>query len=175
MNCRGVVIGVSLFLAGCVSMPPQPTREQWLDLKTRTYPGVTQAQVFAAAERLFTLADGSDFSFVYAPTGDQLTAVRRWMLVGIIPVWGRDTWTVTATPQDGRVLATVEALRNEGETTPQVYRLFWARMDYLLGRSKTWITCDKAWEGKGNREYAALQMLCEFVADDVPAGAITGR
>lgn len=169
------LIVTALLLAGCVSLPPQPTRGEWLALKTRTYAGVTPGQALDAAERLFTLADGSDSSFVYAPTGDRLTAVRRWMIVGIIPVWGRDTWMVTATPQDGQVRATVEALRNEGATTPQVYRLFWTRMDYLLGRSQTWITCDEAWEGKGNREYAALQMLCEFVADVVPAGAVTGR
>jgi hypothetical protein len=164
-----IVVLFAFAFAGCVSLPPQPTREQWMEIKTRAYTGVTQGQVLAAAERLFTLADGSDFRFSYAPTGDRLTAIRQFFIL-FAP--GTDTWTVTATREGTAVRATVETLRYE---TPELYALFWSRMDYLLGLSPTWVTCDEAWAGKGNRGYVAVQLLCELVNDDIPPGAVTGR
>lgn len=136
---RMLVVVSALLLTACATTT-QVTRDQWLGPKARTYPGATPGQVLRVAEQLFTLADGSDFQFVHAPSGDRLTAIRRWMIwAGLFPMGGSDTWIVTAAPHDGQVRATVETMTqthsgSARRETPQVFELFWSRMDYLLGR-----------------------------------------
>lgn len=132
---------------------------------TRTYTA-TAGQVVAAAERLFTLADGEDFRL--EPTGNGMIAIRDWsaflLLVG---VRGVDTWTLsTEQTRDGvrvRIHVRTDSESYSAVATPAgvalptssatiapsvegtaIYDVFWARMDYLLGTREDWMTCETA-------------------------------
>src|SRR5262245_11137575 len=66
---------------------------------TRTYPGVSPAQVYAAAERLFVLADAPDVQITHGPAGD-LRATRSWYVYALLAVFpSRADWTIFATPE----------------------------------------------------------------------------
>lgn len=159
--------GPALFilLAACAQQPPRMTLSEREAVLTRTY-AATASQVVAAAERLFSLADGDDFRF--EPTANGMVAIRDWsaflLLVG---VRGVDTWTLITEQTPEGVRARIH-LRTDSESfsavaTPggvalptssttlapsvegtAIYDVFWARMDYLLGERKDWMTCETA-------------------------------
>ena len=162
-----VVLLALVVLSGCAVKRPTQTREEWLQTTTRTYQGVTKDQALNAVEKLFRLADGDDFSIVHTEEGIQAT--RAWSIYVIISAtFGRDYWTVKAEQKDGGVKLAVQANIEMQNLTPMpttssgtwtagtmpmagrpingtaLYELFWARLDYLLGKSKEWMTCEVA-------------------------------
>jgi hypothetical protein len=165
---KSMVLAVLAVLASGCAVQPQLSREEFLALTTRDYPGVTAEQAIAAAERVFRLADGDDFAIAHREDG--FSATRDWMAYLVITfVSGTDTWDLRARPiADGTRLtlssASVSAATNAmivapgiavpysgpatGKviTTPALYELFWARLDWMLGRRETWIDCPSVGE-----------------------------
>ncbi len=176
----GHVVGVlvALALAGCATAQPQLSREQWLDLKTKTYQGATSAQVNGAAEQLFRLADGDDFTLSYPADGSGMKASRRWLIYFVIgAVMGTEEWTIQAEQRPGSTWVGVD-VRNAiggfvgpGPLQPlesqALYDLFWSRMDYLLGQSTVWRTCDMQ---SARKLPGLLEPLCQNADDAVPKG-----
>lgn len=161
-----LAVACTALLAGCAAQRPQMTRAQYLEVIQRTYENKTPDDVYAAAERLFTLADGDDFQFFH--TEDSMVASRRWMVYVVFAASvGMDTWTVRAR-QDGTATKVSVAINTAiGNITPMpttggdmtvgsmptmagnvpgtaIYDVFWSRMDYLLGRVDKWMTCEEA-------------------------------
>lgn len=177
-----VVLGLvsALLLAGCATTR-QATREEWMALQQRTYVGATDAQVLAAAERVFRLADETDFTFSYTPQGD-LIAVRKWMVYAILAAaFGEDTWTVTARFDGAGTQATVELVRMAAgfpappqrfPTFPADLDLFWARVDHILGRTSTWRACEDQADRvkRGELPGRAPDALCNVTMDDLAPG-----
>lgn len=59
---------------------------------------------------------------------------------------------------------------------PAVYELFWAQLDYLLGRRREWPTC--GWIRKriaAGETYGDIEPLCLFVNDQVEPNSERGR
>jgi|SaaInlStandDraft_5_1057022.scaffolds.fasta_scaffold120536_2 hypothetical protein len=52
-------------VSGCVANKPKLTREQWLDLTSKTYTNKTKNEVLSAVEKIFNLADGDDFHVIH--------------------------------------------------------------------------------------------------------------
>lgn len=161
---RLIALAIALVLAGCAA-PPQLTREQWLSMTNRTYTGVSKEQALAAAERLFVLADGDDFKFTHSDDG--LVATRAWSIFMLLAATvGTDTWQVKARPTTDGVQVSASVYTHDqavgmlmapGGAVPltsaqvgypvqgtAIYDVFWARMDYLLGRRADWMDCNKA-------------------------------
>lgn len=157
-----VAVLLLLLAPACAARHPQLTREQWLGLTSRDYPGVSEEQVFAAAERIFRHADGDDFQITYA--AHEMAATHPWLIYLVVSFTaGTDFWTIRTEPapegtrvhvrigtQTGSVMANPAAGAGATTTTPTatgqvgspaIYELFWARMDYMLGRSTKWTTC----------------------------------
>lgn len=154
-------------LSGCATTTqPQLTRQQWIDMTSRTYTDRTPDQVLNAAEELFRLADGNDF--IISHSEDGLYAQRPWSVYIVLAyVEGTDTW-VLQTKQDGSdtrvsvhlsnsVASTTALPTGGGGVAPYtgaatgssvqgtaIYDVFWARMDYLLGYSTNWMDCELA-------------------------------
>ena len=127
---------------------------------TRAFDGVDKAEIFDAAEKLFYLDDGNDFQFSRSP--DVLVASRSWIMS---TMFGADNWRISTAEQDGtlrvKVDTTVDArqffpvtgaaaspaalVEPAGDPVegPALFELFWARMDYLMGRSTHWTTCEE--------------------------------
>lgn len=141
MIARTTVLLTAALLTACAS-PPQLTREQWLAETTRTYPGHTPAEILDAAREVFIEADGTDdFSFAY-PDEHTMQARRTWFIYAVLAFSsGEDDWTVTALPHGNETLARVNLVALPVVREPQMYRLFWARLDYHLGLRAEWPPC----------------------------------
>jgi hypothetical protein len=157
---RAVRFGLSLvmlpMLSACVAAPRVESHAQWLAEATRTYADESAPRVIAAAEAVLRHADPGDTTFEYRAGG--FTAERRFLVYAVLAAAeGEDRWTFNAS-QNGRGaragVALVERARVHGtggarqvranEQRIGTFRLFYARIDYLLGRRPDWVTCRDA-------------------------------
>jgi len=168
-----LIAALSFLLVGCVKTP-QMTPEEWTQATQRHYDGVSQDEVAKAVEKLFRLADGSDFKTLRLADG--LYASRNWgMFVVLTSEYGTDYWLLKMVEKDGGVDVAVRVttdlaaytsiertdqnltagpagtlkastmpLGGETVTGTALYDVFWARLDFLLGKSTEWMTCDQS-------------------------------
>lgn len=160
------VLSAIVLLAGCATKQPQLTRAEYLKVTQRTYEGKSADDVFNAAEKLLRLADGDDFRFFHDDSS--MSATRSWSVYLILAAtMGTDTWTVRAKEMEGSVRVSAALNTSAGSVLPMpttggdmsagstpgmggnvpgtaIYDVFWARMDYLLGKSDKWMTCDES-------------------------------
>lgn len=153
-------------LSGCVAPHPPMTRAEYLDTVTRTYADTTPDQVLTATEKLMRLADGNDFQISHSADG--LRAARNWLIYAVIAMAnGTDYWDVKATPSPAGTVVQVQVstqgsatgviATGQGNYAPlttvgggnpvpgnAIYDVFFARLDFLLGRREDWMTCDVA-------------------------------
>lgn len=168
-------------------------RERQLNMIARTYNGVTPQDALLAADRVFRLAD-EDYTVSHNPTG--LQAQRNWLIYAVLAVAaGTDTWNVitevlpsgetkvtamhsgqgasmfggpVATSGGGTSATGITTPGMQNMTTrPAIYQLFFARLDYLLGKSNEWITCKDA--GKLFKD-GSLDPFCTVANDRTPDG-----
>ena len=154
---RLVGILLAFSLAGCASAPHQVVdRDDYLAEASRVYPGETRERVLKAAETVLRISDPSDFEFRYTLTG--FTGLRRYFIYAVIAsASGREKWDFMTEPEPGGLRASV-SISEEGTASGgysanryenamasvPLYRLFWGRVDYMLGRRSDWVTCDQA-------------------------------
>jgi hypothetical protein len=187
--------------AGCAA-PPRMTRDEAIAATSRTYAkGIAPEDVLRAAEEVFRLADGDDFTFHH--TQDSLSATRNWLLYLIIgATTGTDHWAVKAQPgPDGTTRATVQLGTVSQDILPMavspalwipgvmpasanpplgraVYDLFWDRVDYQLGLRETWVDCKQA-DARlaANRALGDNSSLCNSfnIADKPPTKRVAAQ
>lgn len=150
------VLLIASLLTACANNP-KLSNEEYKTLINREYIGVTKDQVLQAAEELLHLADGDDFKIVKSP--ESLSATRRWHQYIVVSYeWGDDHWNVKTYPMNNNITVAVQISRKVGYSGnvaylslnhpdaivdgTAIYDLFWARMDYLLGKRKDWMTCE---------------------------------
>ncbi len=189
---RLFVAAILIVLAGCATQR-QMTRDEYLQTTQRIYQGASPEEVFSAAEKLFVLADGDDFRFFH--DDNSITASRTWLVYLVLAAAvGTDTWHVRAMPIDGGVKVSAALTTTSGSVLPMpttggdmtaggmpsmggnvsgtaIYDVFWARMDYLMGKSDTWMTCDDANERmRSGATWGTNEALCNGfnVKDETP-------
>lgn len=195
------ILFLIVMVIGCATTPrPQLSREQWLAVYSRHYTGVTKEQVISAAERLFQLADGNDFTIIH--TEDGVYATRNWSIYLILAAaMGTDYWQLKVTPDGDGVKATVQVNSQSQAITPvptssgawtattgpmagtpvggtAIYDVFWSRMDYLLGKRPDWMNCEMADERvKQGVVWGPNDALCNSfnVEDETPSVPILTR
>ena len=157
-------------LSGCAA-PKQYTQEEWEKYSTRFYKEKTPDQIIKAATRLFLLSDPDDYGFNRFE--NSLEAVRKQF--NLLRV-SYDKWTLKTYPKEGGTKAMLGFIWMAG-TYPSgtqdegTYELFWARLDYLLGLSENWITCDEYYDLVEKNKMGKLGMgLCwgELIDDNSP-------
>jgi hypothetical protein len=157
-------------LSACASAPKSPlstsetleARKRQLSLTTRVYEGVTREEALLAADKFFQLMSRG-VSIQHAE--DTVTAHNAWhhfLIFGFLQ--GTDSWHVSIDEvakgvkvsvrvdsgnQFSFLLVSFESgLRSvEGNA---LYHLFFSRLDYLLGKADSWVTCRIAralWDG----------------------------
>jgi hypothetical protein len=128
----------------------------WEREATRFYAGESKARMIAAAETVLRNSDPGDISFEYRASG--FTARRKYFYYAVFAsADGEDRWSFYAGENKTGAKATVYlvdrmALRTvAGDGRSRVnqrligtFRLFYARMDYVLGRRHDWPTCQGA-------------------------------
>jgi len=168
-------------LAACASAAHQiRDRDDFLAEATRTYPGESRERVIKAAEIVLKISDPSDFEFRYNING--FTGLRRYVIYAVITaVAGREKWEFQTDDTASGLRASVSiseagsASGSYGQQTPYegvmasapLYRLFWNRVDYMLGRRLDWVSCaDAAKElAASNTNELALGGLCGPTSD----------
>lgn len=153
-----LAVGVS----GCAFAPHQIIdRDDYLAEATRTYKGEDRERVIRAAETVLKQSDPDNIEMRYTPNGFQ--ALRKYFVYAVIAAArGREKWDFSVEEAKGAQVATLSvteqgvsasgsSIRSYDNNMNQVplYRLFWKRVDYLLGLRPDWTTCDQ--------ESAALQ------------------
>lgn len=188
------VVIVVACLAGCATPQRPASMEEWQRTTVRTYESVSIEDVLESATKLVKLADTGkrDVHVVYGI--DEVMISRKFSFYFVIGfVFATYDFHVRAVPQPNGSVKTslmISMRSTSGTPTPVfvpnagmgagvgtttmgnqwqavgLYELFYSRLDYLLGTSSTWLTCDEAKDllrGKGS-----LEGLCFFAEDLTP-------
>lgn len=157
MCARGGFVIAGVFLVSACAAPHQIVdRSDFLAEATRTYPGETTERVIEAAQRVLRQSDPADFEFRNTMNG--FSGLRRYVVYAVIAAAvGREKWDFDVVRESNGVRAALsvsDAGRASGGYSAQayegamasipLYRLFWARVDYVLGRAAEWKTCAEA-------------------------------
>jgi hypothetical protein len=175
------IIALAAFVTGCAAPHQIRDRSDFLAEGTREYQGETRERLIAAAETVLKLSDPTDFEFRHSLTG--FTGLRRYVIFAVIAAaQGREKWEfLVEQPGPGIQRASISVseagtasggysvrpYENQLASVP-LYRLFWARMDYVLGRRPDWKTCAEAaaeLEATNTNTAAALGGLCGPTSD----------
>jgi hypothetical protein len=149
---------LALLCAGCAAPAHQVRdRNDYLAEATRVYQGESRERVLKAAETVLKISDPADFEFRYTLTG--FTGLRRYMVYAVVTTAvGREKWEFLTEPDPAGLRASV-SISEEGTASGAygsqnryegtmasvpLYRLFWNRVDYMLGRRADWVTCGEA-------------------------------
>jgi len=179
---RGVVTTVTaIALAGCAAPHQIRDRSDFLAEATRTYPGETRERLVTAAERVLKQSDPADFEFRHTMNG--FVGLRRYVIyVVLASSQGREKWEFAVEAEASGALRASISVSEAGTSyggssaTPYegqmasvpLYRLFWARVEYVLARRADWVTCDEAAreaEATNTNVAVALGGLCGPTSD----------
>jgi hypothetical protein len=155
---RALWIAALVASVGACAAPPQITdRSEFLAEATRTYQGETTERMILAAQSVLEQSDPKYFEFRNTLNG--FSGLRRYYVYAVIAAQnGRERWDFTAdrgpngAVRAGLTIADVGASQSGYNRTAYdvqmasipMYRLFWSRVDYVLGRSENWTTCEDA-------------------------------
>lgn len=162
------------------------TRAEWLSATQKTYKNYSKEQLIEAAEKVLSLADKSDFQFSHMDKG--FVATRNWSVYMVIAAaQGIDTWKFEVEEINGVSSARVNTSTMAGAmsgystggqsgvvTSPGMmgntvegtahYNMFWNRMDYFLGLTKTWADCTCGQKQIESKEtWGDLDHICSSV------------
>jgi hypothetical protein len=188
---RCVVLLLALGLAACMRPERSTNHADWLKEATRSWNSETKARVIAAAEAVLKHSDSRDFTFEYSKSG--FSARRRFFIYAVIATAeGEDRWTFAASENSEGASASVRIIQRgtatagrsterfrDNQTMVGSFRLFYARLDYLLGKRPDWVSCADAPKKLSlNPEAPGLQALCSITHqanDNAPPGKIAVR
>lgn len=166
---------IAVLLTACGQAHQITTREDYLAEATRTYQGIDREQIIKAAEIVLKHSDPGDWDFRYKADG--FVGLRRYFIYAVIAAAaGRERWEFTARYNDAGNIHAGVSVSEAGNTSNsygsqayeagmnavELYRLFWSRVDYVLGRRADWPDCDraeKAIKAKGGNP-SSLAGLC---------------
>ncbi len=158
-------------------MEKKPKSQYIVKNHSKMYAAVTPEEVFHASQRIFTLADEGDM--------DMVQDTRRLRVYRAVsdrqPPTYREIWEIQAIPIKGstQVVVSVALKGKRGRKVyprnPDVYHLWFSRLEYLLGKTKTWVTCED-YEAQAHRKpyWDEDGFLC-LNAEDVSPTIVTER
>ena len=189
-----LIIFVVLSYTGCQRQEPL-TRQQWLSTTTRIYENISKEDAIAAAQKVLVLADGRDTTFFHSDDG--FVASRKWLIYAVLAMaHGIDNWKIQVTEANGSSKIVVSASRQANAVTPMatsnggwttnssgmpgqpingnaLYDMFFARMDFILGKTKEWRTReDQARRVKDKIVWGMTEPLTLVVDDNLPEGYV---
>lgn len=173
MRAAPLVLVMALSAQGCGTTEQLASREDSLAETTRVFPGRSAEDVIKAAEAVLRQSDPSDFTFQHLTDGF-IGSQRFFYTFGLGGADGQVKWTFTAPAGNGPVRASVTVVSfsnvrgvisattiEEPIRHAPLYRLFWSRVDYVLGKGE-WTSCDKVVSDlqKSGSSEAAVADLC---------------
>ena len=176
-----ILAACGLLLSSCAAPHQIRDRSDYLAEATRTYQNETRERIIGAAETVLKISDPQDFEFRHNING--FTGLRRYTVYAVLAAaQGREKWEFQTEPvgpnavrasisvsEAGRATGGYSSTPYENEmASVPLYRLFWSRVDYVLGKRPDWIACDQAAkeeESKNTNTAAALGGLCGPTSD----------
>jgi len=173
-----LVMALAVLAAGCQQTARIDDRQSFFKEATRTYPGESRERVLQAAERVLRQSDPADFEFDHSLYG--FVASRRYMVYAVLAAAnGKERWDLQTEegPEGLRAVLNVSesGVSHGGYSSipfearmasVPLYRLFWARVEYVLGKRKDWVSCESARAALGeNASAEALSGLCGITSD----------
>jgi len=184
------VLIITLFVS-CASNR-QLTREEFLAVGQKTFKDVDKEKLIKAAQEVLTLCDGTDFQFSHTPNG--FVGSRRWLIYMVLAAaMGTDFWYFNIEEKQNELKASLYVSTSSGNiggyyggngastiTTPNqgfpiqgtaIYDIFWNRLDYMLGRTNQWMSCDDELDKiRKGETWGNLENFCGGVTvnDDPP-------
>lgn len=121
---------------------PQLNRKEWIDLTSRSFDNISSDQILLASEKLFRLAYGDNVKITHSL--DYLTARYGWSTSDWLGTTSNHTyfWQVKIFPNQNTNKVRIQIDSDRFKSSPAIYDLFWARIDYLLGNRQDWMTCE---------------------------------
>jgi hypothetical protein len=174
-------LGAAVMLCGCAAPHQIRDRSDFLAEATRTYQNETRERVISAAETVLKISDPNDFEFRHSING--FTGLRRYTVYAVVAAaQGREKWDFSTEPAEPRAVRASVSISEAGTATGgyssqrfegamasvPLYRLFWNRVDYMLGKRSDWVTCEQAAEeeqSKNTNTAVALGGLCGPTSD----------
>lgn len=156
MRARILVAVFCLAVVACAQPRRVESHAEWLKESTRVYLSEDKARVIAAAETVLQHADGKDTRFEYNQSG--FLAVRPFGLNALVAgIKGEDRWTFSVSGNKGGAATALRVIRSGTATAANKrsrfrdnavyvgsFRLFYARIEYVLGRRADWVGCARA-------------------------------
>jgi hypothetical protein len=188
---RILCVVLLLSLAACARPERTTSHADWMREATRSWSGETKARVIAAGEAVVKHSDPRDIQVEYSRQG--FVARRKFFIYAVLATaQGEDRWSFHASENSEGASAAVRVVQrgtaqvgraSERFRENQVYigsfRLFYARIDYLLGRRPDWINCSDAVAKLAlPAEAPGLQGLCSLThqgADAPPPARLPPR
>lgn len=184
---------VIFLLSACAK---QPTREQILQMQETVKESQTRIYdedpklILKACEAVLHASD-HDYHAMPEQSDSVYTCKRNYFFTLILStVMGEDYWKITAVKNnDGKTVVNVRSwsgprsagmiplpVTSGGDTnnnylSKQLYRLFFERLEYVLGKRQEWPTCKEAqqWVKEDKSMFpGGVAPLCEFGNSDVP-------
>jgi hypothetical protein len=151
--CLTVLI---LLTAACARPERAANHADWLKEATRVWSGETKARVIAAAEAVVKHSDPGDITVEYSKSG--FSARRKFFIFAVLATAeGEDRWTFSASENSEGASASVRIVQRgtarsgnfserfrDNQALVGSLRLFYARVDYMLGKRAEWVTCSGA-------------------------------
>lgn len=168
-------------LSSCGGPPTPWTREEQAAATTRNYQDVTPSKLLKAAEDVARLTDPRGVRFDYRTGGFRAQRpVFAYMVIAAMT--GDYFYDAEVRPASGGTTIEIKVFNNINGITASgvfpgsgtfveakgVYDLYFARIDYLLGRRADWVTCKDAPKILGVPSYQ-IEPLCVAATDIAPA------
>ena len=151
-----IVILVVIIFAGC-------SQKQDILVTKKVYPDISKNAVFDAAKTLFTLSnkENANKSFIVDAYRDKLEVNKIMFEDNIIKVdIVLDKWILELYQVENETRANLIIIRRDGLNKDEIeyidenaHKLFWDRLDYLLGLNKEWKMCNR---------YFSFNVLSDF-------------
>ena len=151
-----IVILVMIIFTGC-------SQKQDILVTKKVYPDISKNAVFDAAKTLFTLSnkENANKSFIVDAYRDKLEINKIMFEDNIIKVnIVLDKWILELYQVEKETRANLIVIRRDGLNKDDieyidenVHKLFWDRLDYLLGLNKEWKMCNR---------YFSFNVLSDF-------------
>jgi hypothetical protein len=149
-------------LSSCANPGPPLTKDEYNPLSQKVYQGLTGAELLDSVEKIFLLADGDSFKIEKKPvlpgtlSSSLLANRQRSGLESLFLTIQMDYWRIIAIEGVGLTRIKVQLATESNITTdphgffssanlvtsPALYDIFWARLDYFSDRRNDWMDCE---------------------------------
>jgi len=169
-----------LLSISCSSNRKLSSHEQQTHLK-KTYTNISKLDLINGAIQVLTLMDKNDIKI--NPTENGFVASRDWFMYRVVHASnGTDYWVFEIEEKGNELIASIKPTVRFGLVESDqkgtmiqgtaLYDLFWSRLDYTVGKSEHWPTCqDGLMKMKSNETWGSLEHICDSItlADEAPS------